>query len=141
MTASPDVRATAEQLLIFAAMAPLAGVLAYAFDGIYVGATWTRDMRNLMLASLALYFAAWWGLRPFGNAGLWGAILVFLGGRGILQALRYPGLLRATFGPGEPITGAALPADARGERRAAAPPGQVPAPHTLRSGDKSHPSP
>jgi multidrug resistance protein, MATE family len=102
MTASPEVRATAAQFLIFAVMAPLAGVLAYAFDGIYVGATWTRDMRNLMLISLALYFAAWWTLQPFGNAGLWGAILVFLGGRGLLQALRYPGLLRATFRPPPP---------------------------------------
>jgi MATE family, multidrug efflux pump len=102
MTASPDVRTAAEQFLIFAVMAPLAGVLAYVFDGIYVGATWTRDMRNLMLASLALYFAAWWTLQPFGNAGLWGAILVFLGGRGLLQGLRYAGLLRATFGPPPP---------------------------------------
>ncbi len=102
MTASPDVRAAAAQFLIFAVMAPLAGVLAYAFDGIYVGATWTRDMRNLMLVSLALYFAAWWTLQPLGNAGLWGAILVFLGGRGLLQALRYPGLLRATFRPPPP---------------------------------------
>ncbi len=141
MTASPDVRATAEQFLIFAAMAPLAGVLAYAFDGIYVGATWTRDMRNLMLAALALYFAAWWSLQPFGNAGLWGAILVFLGGRGILQALRYPGLLQATFGPGEPVTGAVLPAGGRDEHQAAARPEEVPAPYTVRSGDKNHPSP
>jgi hypothetical protein len=31
--------------------------------------------------------------------GLWGAILVFLGGRRIPQALRYPGLVRATFWP------------------------------------------
>jgi MATE family multidrug resistance protein len=97
MTASAEVRANAEQYLILAAIAPLAGVLAYAFDGIYVGATWTRDMRNLMLVSLALYFAAWWALQPFGNGGLWGAILVFLGGRGILQALRYPQLIRTTF--------------------------------------------
>ena len=29
------------------------GVFAFAYDGIYVGATWTRDMRNLMLVSLA----------------------------------------------------------------------------------------
>jgi MATE family multidrug resistance protein len=97
MTASPDVRAIAQQFLIFAALAPLAGVLAYAFDGIYVGATWTRDMRNLMLVSLVLYFAAWWALQPSGNAGLGGAILVFLGVRGLLQALRYPSLARSTF--------------------------------------------
>ncbi len=54
-------------------------------------------MRNLMLMSLALYFAAWWALTGYGNAGLWGALLVFLAARGGLQALRYAPLARATF--------------------------------------------
>lgn len=97
MTASPDVRTEAERFLIFAAIAPLAGVLAFTFDGIYVGATWARDMRNLMLISLAIYFVAWWALQPLGNAGLWIALLILLVSRGVLQALRYPALLRATF--------------------------------------------
>jgi MATE family multidrug resistance protein len=97
MTTSPDVRAEAQRFLIFAALAPVAGVLAFTFDGIYVGATWARDMRNLMLISLAIYFAAWWALQPFGNAGLWMALLILLAARGTLQALRYPALLRATF--------------------------------------------
>jgi MATE family multidrug resistance protein len=88
MTTSADVRETAAQFLIFAAAAPLAGVAAYTFDGIYIGATWTRDMRNLMLAALALYFAAWWVTRGLGNAGLWSAILTFLIARGALQAAR-----------------------------------------------------
>lgn len=98
MTASPEVRAAAGAFLIFAALAPVAGVFAYAYDGIFIGATWTRDMRNLMLLSLAIYFAAWWALEPMGNAGLWLSLLVFLAARGGLQALRYPALARATFG-------------------------------------------
>jgi MATE family multidrug resistance protein len=97
MTVSPEVRAVAHQFLIFAALAPIAGVFAYAYDGIFIGATWTRDMRNLMLASLGLYLAAWWALQPLGNTGLWIALLIFLGARGSLQALRYPALLRRTF--------------------------------------------
>jgi MATE family multidrug resistance protein len=97
MTSSPDVRAQAQNFLIFAALAPLAGVLAFTFDGIYVGATWARDMRNLMLVSLVIYFVAWWALLPFGNAGLWMALLILLAARGTLQALRYPTLLRSTF--------------------------------------------
>jgi MATE family multidrug resistance protein len=97
MTTSPDVRAAARLFLLFAALAPALGVLAYAFDGIYVGATWARDMRNLMLIALAIAFAAWWALRPFGNGGLWLALLTFLAARGLLQALRYPSLVRATF--------------------------------------------
>jgi MATE family multidrug resistance protein len=97
MTASPEVRGAARDFMILAALAPVAGVLAYAYDGIYIGATWARDMRNLMVAALAIYFAAWWALAPFGNNGLWWALLIFLLARGLLQGLRYPALLRGTF--------------------------------------------
>jgi MATE family, multidrug efflux pump len=38
-------------------------------------------------------------LRPFGNAGLWGALLALYAARGGLQALRYPALLKASFAP------------------------------------------
>ena len=58
------------------------GTFAFTYDRIYIGATWTRDMRNLMIVWLALYFAAWWLMRPLGNAGLWIAILLFFGSRG-----------------------------------------------------------
>ena len=98
MTASVDVRRLARDYLPFVIFAPLLGVFAFAFDGIYIGATWARDMRNLMLASLAIFLAAWFALRPFGNAGLWGALLVHYAARGGLEALRYPALLRKSFG-------------------------------------------
>jgi MATE family multidrug resistance protein len=97
MTRSPEVREAARAFLLFAAFAPTAGVLAYAYDGIYIGATWARDMRNLMIAALAIYFVTWWMLQPLGNAGLWLALLAFLAARGVLQAARYPALARATF--------------------------------------------
>jgi MATE family multidrug resistance protein len=106
MTASPEVRLAAEQYLWLAALAPVAGVFAYAYDGIFIGATWTRDMRNLMLASLALYFAAWWSFAGMGNTGLWIALLAFLAARGGLQALRYPTLVRRTFAPPVAISAA-----------------------------------
>jgi multidrug resistance protein, MATE family len=97
MTASADVRSIARDYLPFVIFAPLLGVFAFAFDGIYIGATWARDMRNLMLASLAIFLAAWFALRSFGNAGLWGALLVHYAARGGLEALRYPALLRKSF--------------------------------------------
>jgi MATE family multidrug resistance protein len=77
--------------------APLLGVFAFAYDGIYIGATWARDMRNLMVASLAIFFSAWLALRSFGNAGLWGALLTHYAARGGLEAARYPALLKASF--------------------------------------------
>jgi MATE family multidrug resistance protein len=97
MTANVDVRRDARLYLIFVAASPLLAVFAFAFDGVYIGATWARDMRNLMLASLAIFLGAWLALRPFGNAGLWGALLVHYDARGGLEALRYPWLFRASF--------------------------------------------
>ncbi|MFZ5731157.1 MAG: MATE family efflux transporter, partial [Pseudomonadota bacterium] len=63
-----------------------------------IGATWARDMRNLMVLSFLFYIGAWFLLRPFGNAGLWGALLVHYIARGGLQAMRYPALVRQSFG-------------------------------------------
>jgi MATE family, multidrug efflux pump len=72
-------------------------VFAFTFDGVYIGAAWARDMRNLMVLSLFTFLTAWLALRSFGNAGLWGALLAFYAARGGLEALRYPALLRASF--------------------------------------------
>jgi multidrug resistance protein, MATE family len=99
MTASEEVRRGARDYLWLVTLAPVLGVFAFAYDGIYIGATWARDMRNLMVLSLLIFFGAWLALRAFGNTGLWGALLVNYAARGGLQALRYPALLRASFGP------------------------------------------
>jgi MATE family multidrug resistance protein len=103
MTASPPVRALARNTLWLAALAPVCGVMAFSFDGIYVGATWVRDMRNLMLVALVIYVAVWRATLPLGNIGLWTAILSFFLVRGALQAARYPALVRKIgLAPGEP---------------------------------------
>jgi MATE family multidrug resistance protein len=97
MTASADVRHTALDYLWYVALSPLLAVFAFGYDGVYIGATWAREMRNLMILSLVIFVAAWLSLRAFGNAGLWGALLVHYAARGGLQALRYPAMLRASF--------------------------------------------
>jgi MATE family multidrug resistance protein len=97
MTASAQVRHSARDYLWLVTLAPVLGVFAFAYDGIFIGATWARDMRNLMLLSLMIFLAAWLALRSFGNTGLWGALLVHYAARGGLQALRYPALFKASF--------------------------------------------
>jgi MATE family multidrug resistance protein len=97
MTASEEVRHGARLYLPFVIIAPLLGVFAFTYDGIYIGATWARDMRNLMVLSLLIFLTTWLVLRPFGNAGLWGALLAHYAARGGLEALRYPALFRAAF--------------------------------------------
>ena len=97
MTASAEVRHDAREFLLYVIVAPPLGVFAFAYDGVYIGATWARDMRNLMVLSLLIFLGAWFSLRSFGNAGLWGALLVHYAARGGLEALRYPALFRASF--------------------------------------------
>ena len=104
LTASPEVRVAARSYLGYAAVSSVIGVFAFAYDGIYIGATWTREIRNLMIVALALYLATWWLTLPIGNAGLWVAILVFFGARGALQAAWYPKLVRSTFLGTKPAT-------------------------------------
>jgi multidrug resistance protein, MATE family len=100
MTVSPEVRATARIYLFWAALTPLLGTICFQFDGIFTGAMATRDMRNMMIVSLAVYMAAWWLLEPvFGNHGLWAAMCIFLVARGLTFASRLPGLERRAFHP------------------------------------------
>jgi MATE family multidrug resistance protein len=100
MTASADVQRNADDYLWFVVASPLLAVFAFGYDGIFIGATWAREMRNLMILSLLCFLAAWFALRGLGNTGLWIAFLVHYAARGGLQALRYRANLRASFGDG-----------------------------------------
>jgi MATE family multidrug resistance protein len=97
MTAIEDVRHSARAYLWFVVLSPVLAVFAFGYDGVFIGATWAREMRNLMVLSLLIFLGAWLALRSFGNAGLWGSFLVHCAARGGLQALRYPAMLRASF--------------------------------------------
>src|SRR3712207_2571142 len=78
VSTNPDVRAYAREYLVFAALTPLVGAAAFAFDGIYTGATWTRSMRDLMLLALAVYGLALLAAAGLRNTALWIGLLVFL---------------------------------------------------------------
>ncbi|QGY03353.1 MATE family efflux transporter [Methylobacterium mesophilicum SR1.6/6] len=99
VTTNGPVRETARAYLWLAALAPLAAAAPFAYDGIYVGATWTRAMRNLMLCALAAYgiLLGIVQILDLGNTGLWVAFVGFLGARGLGQAIAYPSLVRGTF--------------------------------------------
>jgi MATE family multidrug resistance protein len=98
LTVNEEVRASAREYLIWAAIVPVTGVMAYQLDGIFIGATRTGDMRNMMLLSVAVYLLMWATLTPIlGNHGLWAAIVIFMGLRAITLGLRYPALVRTSF--------------------------------------------
>ena len=91
MTTAPDVRDTARAFLPWMIVAPLIGIASWMLDGIFIGATLTREMRNAMLISVAVYVGALVVLIPaFGNHGLWAALMVLNGVRGLTMARLYP---------------------------------------------------
>lgn len=93
MTTAPEVRAEARDYLIYMVLAPFIGVWAWMLDGIFIGATRSRDMRNMMAVSTIIYFAAVALLVPaYQNHGLWIALLLSFAARGITLALRYTAL-------------------------------------------------
>ncbi|MFT6024396.1 MAG: MATE family multidrug resistance protein [Ascidiaceihabitans sp.] len=93
MTKSAEVQAEARLYLPWMIAAPLVGCAAWMFDGIFIGATQGRDMRNMMIVSFVIYWIAVWVFLPlFGNHGLWMALLVSFIARGITLGLRYPAL-------------------------------------------------
>ena len=102
MTTQPKVREAARVWLPWAVAVPLVGVWSFLLDGIFTGATRTREMRDTVLLSLALFVAATFALvPPFGNHGLWLAYLVLLAVRALALGRHWP-RVRAAATPGAP---------------------------------------
>ncbi|MBB4183868.1 MATE family efflux transporter [Sinorhizobium terangae] len=91
LTTAPDVRALAYEYMPWAALTALTGALAFLMDGVFIGATWSRDMRNMMLAAFIGYALALAILIPaFGNHGLWAGLNLFLLMRGVFLLILVP---------------------------------------------------
>ena len=98
MSVNADVRAAARTYLPWTALTPLLGAACFQLDGIFIGATRTADMRNMMVLSFAAYLAACWLLAPaWGNNGLWAALCVFFAARSLTLLWRYPSIERHAF--------------------------------------------
>ena len=102
MAKAEPVREAARAYLPWMVAAPLVGCACWMFDGIFIGAARSRDMRNMMAVSFVIYFAAVWALVPvFGNHGLWMALLISFAARGATLAVRYPALEASADAPAE----------------------------------------
>lgn len=91
LTTSPEVRAEAWAYLPWLVAAPLIGIAAWIYDGIFIGAMLTGDMLRAMLASVAVYAVALAVLVPVaGNHGLWAALMVLNATRTVTLWRLYP---------------------------------------------------
>ena len=70
-------------------------VWGFLLDGVFIGATRTRELMMSMVVSFALFVVASWALLAlYGNHGLWAAMLLFMALRGLTLARYLPGVVR-----------------------------------------------
>ncbi|MEL7186187.1 MAG: MATE family efflux transporter [Pseudomonadota bacterium] len=90
LTDLEDVRATAYTYLPWLIVSPLISVWCFLYDGVFIGATRAKEMRNVMVVSLLLiFFPTWYLTTSFGNHGLWFAFTAFIASRGIGMHIIY----------------------------------------------------
>ncbi|MBR4739033.1 MAG: MATE family efflux transporter [Bacteroidales bacterium] len=95
-TSDESLISAAGDYLFWVLAIPVCGFAAFLFDGIFVGATASRTMRNAMFVATAAFFLLYFGLKyakqdltaHSWNNILWTAFMVFLILRGLLQGLR-----------------------------------------------------
>lgn len=97
LTTVESVRAAAREYLLWAIAVPVVSLWCYLLDGIFIGATRTREMRNAMIASLAVYLIAWYYCHGwFGNHGLWLSLHIYFLARALSLAVYMGTVLKQT---------------------------------------------
>jgi MATE family multidrug resistance protein len=84
LTNIDTLKETAQIFLPWLIISPLISVWSFLYDGVYVGATRTKEMMIIMVGSTVLIFLPiWFSTRFLGNHGLWLAFTAFMMARGI----------------------------------------------------------
>lgn len=95
ITTEPTIRDAAGIYLVWATILPMISVWSFLLDGIFIGCTWTRQMRNSMAMALVVFLISLNFMTPaFGNHGLWAAFAMMMITRAATLAWMLPGLMR-----------------------------------------------
>ena len=101
LTDQAAVRFAAETYLPWAALSPVISVWGFLLDGVFIGATRTRELMRSMVVSLLVFVATSSALLALhGNHGLWAAMLIFMAARGVTLARYLPGVVRSMASAG-----------------------------------------
>jgi MATE family multidrug resistance protein len=104
LTDLPEVRKTTLRYLPWIIASPLVSVWPFLYDGVFVGATRAREMRDIMVFSaFAVFIPSWYALRFLGNDGLWLAFLLFMASRGAGMHYYYRKRVLANQGDSHPV--------------------------------------
>ncbi len=87
ITNIPSVLREASSYLGWIVVLPLLAHWSYLYDGVFIGLSASRAMRNTMLfAGVGVFFPVWWLTQGWGNHGLWFSLCCFMAARGVAQA-------------------------------------------------------
>ena len=102
-TDSEEIIATARHYIGWVIVIPLAGCLPFLIDGILLGATRTKMLRNTMFIAIACYFALYYAtVGTLGNNAIWLAFVSFIVLRGALLLIVTRNLSPARLMPDPP---------------------------------------
>ncbi len=90
LSSDREVIASSREYYLWAVSVPFAGFAAFAWDGVFIGATLTRQLLLSMAVSMAAFFIIYLSLfNTMGNHALWLAFIAYLFLRGTLQTILY----------------------------------------------------
>lgn len=91
LTSQADVLQSAQPFLIWVILVPITSFGSFIWDGIYIGATASKAMRNTLLAATFFVFTpVYYFLSPvLGNHALWLGMILFMFSRGVFQTFFY----------------------------------------------------
>lgn len=90
LTDKQDVIIACKEYQIWVLLIPIAGFSAFLWDGIFIGATASKQMRNSMFAATVCFFIIYYAFyQTWGNDALWFAFITYLGMRGVMQTFLY----------------------------------------------------
>jgi MATE family multidrug resistance protein len=96
LTDIEPVQTAAQGSLFLAAIYIFFSFAAFQLDGVFIGASFTRQMRNAAFLSIAVFLFAWWILMDrFGVSGLWWAMIIYVAARADALLLFYPALRKS----------------------------------------------
>lgn len=94
----PQVQAIAEQHAIYAGIYIVVSFVAFQLDGVFIGATRSKEMRNTSILSLIVLIGIGTLLTQYyGNVGLWISFIIYVIVRGVSLGLYMPKLVRELF--------------------------------------------
>lgn len=83
----PAVQQQADNYLPWLTAVPLVAMWCFLLDGVFIGATRGKDMRNSMFLATSGFFVIWWSMSSYGNHALWAAMVGFMALRGAILAV------------------------------------------------------